>query len=174
MQSSNSVYVAQPSQRDQNSDNDAICGVAISAIAQCGVMLELVPTSPPCTDFLKRSLSVYSGPEGMFASISQTLPSRDALLQDAPFSSGEFDKAWKKLCVFEVERQARLPTASVLINLWKSLVSAATVRNVNLRAIFSMNAIEGVIEEDGYPNALFRAVIDRLASANEDLMDGCK
>lgn len=97
------------------------------------------------------------------------------MLENAPLSSGEFDKAWKGLCAFEESSRAWLPTSSVLISVWKLIVSAATVRSVDIGEAFSLTTLGGVIEEDGHSIAVFKAVMDRLGSDNaNDLMDGCE
>lgn len=146
----------------------------MSAIAQCPVTLELVPASPPSTEFLKRSLPVYSGLDHISDSNSPSLMSRKTLLESAPFSLGEFNKAWKNLCIFELKEQPWLPTASSLVRTWESMTLAATLRNMTLGDGFSLATLDGVIEEDGHPSALVRAVIDRLSLENEDPMDGCE
>lgn len=96
------------------------------------------------------------------------------MLENAPFSSGELDKAWKELCAFELEGRVWLPTAAALAEIWSSTISTATVRNLTLEDGFSVDMLEGALEEDGYPRALSRAILYRLRSNHEDLMDGCE
>ena len=100
--------------------------------------------------------------------------SRYALLGSAPFSSGEFDKAWGELCCFELGEQSWLPVASTIVDVWRSMMSAATVRSVALEASFSVSTIEGSVEEDGYPTPLFRALINQLSSNEADSIGGCE
>lgn len=175
VQSSNSVFVLQPSEGSLGSEDDAIPSIALSAIAKCAATLELVPISPSAIGTLERLLPVYTGPESILALGSSDMKGKETTPNDVPFSRGEFDKAWKELCAFDIEGRTWVPTASILTSVWKSVISAATLRSLNLGDGFSMNTLEGVVdEEDGYPSALVHAVIDRLCSEDEDLMDGCK
>lgn len=174
VQSSNSVFVLQPSESSFASEDDAIPLVALSAIAQCAATLELVPTSPAAIAVLTETLPIYTGPESIPALGSSEKTSRETIFEHVPFSRGEFNKAWKALSAFEIEGRSWIPAASSLTGVWKSLVSAATLRGVDLGDGFNMTALEGVVEEDDHPVVLFRAVIERLSSEDEDLMDGCE
>lgn len=174
VQSSNSVFVLQSLEKSVVSEDEAIPSTALSAIAKCAVTLELVPTQPSAIAILKQLLPVYTGPDSISASGSLERTSRETILEHVPFSRGEFDKASKELCAFELEGRAWIPAASLLRSVWKSVILAATLRGVNLGDGFPMTTIEGVAEEDGHPSVLFRAVIDRLGSEDEDLMDGCE
>jgi hypothetical protein len=140
--------------------------------------LELIPAPSSANIFLKQTLPVYSGPENCTQSSTASTPlgkrSKRAVLEHAPFSLGEFNKACEDLCVFEVDGQAWLPTVSTLANLWKSTISGATMRDVNLGESFSIATLSGIVEEDGHPVALFKAVIDRLSSNDSDLVDDGK
>ena len=174
VQSSNSVLVVQPSGNSPPSITDSVPSSSISAIAQCPITLELCLTSNSAAAYLKQSIPLHSESESKLALKSSEATSKYALLDNAPFSSGEFDKAWEELCCFELEGQAWLPIASVIVDLWRSVMSAATVRSVAIENAFSISALEGSVEEDGHPVAFFRAVIDRLSSEENDLMDGCE
>lgn len=48
------------------------------------------------------------------------------------------------------------------------------MRSVNLGEGFSIATLSRIVEEDGHPTALFRAVMDRLSSNDIELMDDCK
>ena len=176
VQSSNSVYVLQPS--ETSPEDGFIPTIGLSAIAQCTATLELIPEPASAIPFLKQTVPVYSGPEGgtqsPTASALLEKKNKHAILERTPFSLGEFNKACEELCVFEVDGQAWLPTASMLANFWKSIISGATVGSVNLGGSFSIATLSRIVEEDGHPTALFRAVIDRLSSNDVDLMDDCK
>ncbi|KAK3174333.1 hypothetical protein OEA41_001577 [Lepraria neglecta] len=176
VQSSNSVYVLQPS--ETSPEDGFIPTIGLSAIAQCTATLELIPEPASAIPFLKQTVPVYSGPEGGTQSPTASAPlekkNRHAILERAPLSLGEFNKACEELCVFEVDGQAWLPTASMLANVWKSIISGATVRSINLGGSFSIATLSRIVEEDGHLTALFRAVMDRLSSNDVDLMDDCK
>ena len=93
------------------------------------------------------------------------------MLQDAPFSTKEFDETWKQLCAFEVLGRGWLPTAYALAMLWKSIISIATVRDVNLEKTFDIISLAEAVGNDGYPWALFMAVVTQLTYDTNDLRD---
>ncbi|KAL2056465.1 hypothetical protein ABVK25_003489 [Lepraria finkii] len=173
VQSSNSIYVLQPS--ETSPEDGFIPTIGLSAIAQCTATLELIPEPASATPFLKQTVPVYSGPESGTQLPTASAPlekkNKHAILERAPCSLGEFNKACEELCVFEVDGQAWLPTASMLANVWKSIISGATMRSVNLGEGFSIATLSRIVEEDGHPTALFRAVMDRLSSNDIELMD---
>ena len=174
VQSSNSVFVLQPSESIQISTDDSIPSTSISAIAQCAVTLELVAASPSPAAYLKQTIPLYLGSESFSTSRSAEVIGRDAIVKSVPFSSGEYNIAWKELCGFELEGQALLPAASSLMHIWESIISAAALNGVSLSGSFPLNTIKGTVEEDGHAHSFFRAVIDRLCSENVDLEGGCK
>ena len=99
---------------------------------------------------------------------------RIAILQDAPFSTQEFDKTWKQLCAFEVLGRAWLPTPSAVAMVWKSILSAATIKGVNLEKQFDLNSLGGMVVNDGFPLALFKTVMMRLVSDTDFVTDDCE
>ena len=99
---------------------------------------------------------------------------KDDILQHAPFSTEEFDKIWKQLCVFEVHGHAWLPTPSALAMVWKSIISAAAIRGVNLEKGFDLTSLARILSNDGYPWALVMAVMIRLVPDTDRLKDNCE
>ena len=99
---------------------------------------------------------------------------KNAIFQDAPFSTEEFDKTWNELCAFEVLDRAWVPTPSALALAWKSILSAATVRGVNLEKSFDLKSLVEMVGNDGFPEALIIAVVIRLASDTDYLKDDCE
>ena len=99
---------------------------------------------------------------------------KNAILQDVPFSTDEFNETWKQLCAFEVHGLPWLPTSSALAMVWKSILSAATVTGVNLEKSFDLRSLAEVVGNDGYPPTLITAVMIRLISDTDNLKDHCK
>ena len=99
---------------------------------------------------------------------------KNAILQDAPVSTAEFNQAWQQICAFEVLGRPWLPTPSALVMVWNSILSSATIRGVNLETNFELKSLADVVGNDGYPWALFMAIMTRLVSNTENLRDDCK
>lgn len=99
---------------------------------------------------------------------------KSAVLQDTPFSTQEFDETWKQVCAFEVLGRAWLPTPSALAMVWKSILSAATIRGVNLEKSFDLKSLAEMVGSDGFPRALIIAVVIRLVSDTDYLREDCE
>ena len=99
---------------------------------------------------------------------------KNAILQDTPFSTAECDKIWKQLCAFEVLGRAWLPTPSALAMVWKSILSAASIRGVNLEKRINLKSITEMVGNDGFPWALCMAVVIRLVSDTDYIKDECE
>ena len=132
---------------------------------------------PAAIGFLKQHLPVYGGPQSI-TELTKGTPSAEklskvSLLLNAPFSAGDFDDACKELCIFEEEDQAWIPTDSTVAGVWKSMISAATMKSIDLGNGFAIAALSGIIEEDDYPLTLYEAVLDKLSSGDAGLMSGC-
>ena len=178
VQSSNSVFITQPSEKPFGSDGIPVAG--ISAIAHCPTLLELIPSSPPSIAFLRQNLPLYMGSESedgvILSGVDPADPldkqSKNNLLKDAPFSTGEFEHAWKELCAFESGDQSWIPAAQPCANCWKAIIAAATIRSLDLGEGFPTTVLAGTVEEDGHPVALLEAVLARLSADDRDMMDG--
>ena len=99
---------------------------------------------------------------------------KNAILQDAPVSTDEFNQVWQQTCAFEVLGRAWLPTPSALVMVWNSILSTATIRGIDLETKFELKSLAEVVGNDGYPWALFMAIVTRLVSNAENLRDDCK
>lgn len=179
--SSNTVFIVQPSECRFPEEN-SIPTASLAAIAKCGATLELLPTLPSSIAYFRQILPIYKGSEAspengitsQKAPISSDKRSKNAIMDDAPLSLWEFEKAWNDLCAFEREGQAWLPSAQSLASIWKSIIAAATVRGLGFDDSFEMTSIVEIVEEDDHPAALLSAVLARIAPNDRDLMDGCK
>ncbi|CAD6580795.1 MAG: hypothetical protein ASARMPREDX12_000268 [Alectoria sarmentosa] len=179
VQSSNSIFILLPS--ESVLEDNQTTTPSLSAIAQCTATLELIPSDPAASfamasHLLKESLPSYKGTDtdvglGTHITFSRKYKDKKAIFQDAPFSTEEFDKTWNQLCAFEVLDRAWLPTPSTLTLAWKSILSAATVRGVNLEKSFDFKSLVEMVGHDGFPEALIIAVVIRLASNTDYLKD---
>lgn len=177
VQSSNSVFILQPSEKSCG-DNQSPTQ-SLSAIAQCTSTLELVPLDTAASfatisQLLKNTLRAYKGPDmdiglGQDTKVTGECKDKDAILYDAPFSKDEVNEIWKQSCAFEAFGRPFLPTPSALAMVWKSILSAATIRGVNLEKRFDLNSLAEMVTSDGFPWELVTAVVAQLVSDNDYL-----
>ena len=180
--SSNSIFLLKPLQIIEESEDGSVLSDTISAIAQPTATLELNPSSLHNESILRQVLPVYNenqakseGKHGSAtASPSAEKTSKHVILDHLPVSCGEFDTSWTRLCAFEIEGQAWLPTATLLAAVWRSIISAATANTLRLENSFSVQVIIDMVQEDGYAIPLIEAIVRRLRANGDDLMHGCK
>ena len=168
--SSNSVFVAGPSGTQSGDDSNLIASPSLCAIAQCTATLELSLSSASAISFLRQKLPQYTGPGHTTNRNASPTNARQELEQskicvfdDAPFSTTELDLAWKQICACEIGQICLCPTAPSLIEVWKSIISAVILRNIDLEAGFAVDTLLRSVEEEGHPASLIIAVIFRLA-----------
>ena len=173
VQSSNTLYILEQSQPDSAIEYSALSMPEVSAIGQCKALLELVPTTTAPIAFLKQALPTYRGQEPNWNLANRSTGiDRASILEDAPFSAGEFENAWTDLCAFEYENEALRPGAVHLCRLWTSFMSAATIKGVDITKGFWIKSLLCLITEDGYPEQLVASVLKRLSQ--EDSPENCK
>ena len=182
VQSSNSVFVLQPSEPVSDLSNvEALPTTGLSGIARCTTMLELIPANASGTIFLKNNVGAFYGPgaerdsEGVSTEgFASKCNSRLEVFADAPLSLQEFNTAWTELCAFEANSKSYIPTPACLSSIWHSMNSAMTLKGLHLENDIYYKDIAGPVEEDGFPTPLLQAVINRLQSDKIIPMDGCE
>ena len=172
VQSSNVLYILQPSKCSTEERLNVAQFKGVTAIAQCKGLLELVKASPNPEQYLRANVPAFNHEIGSVPSRVHR-PTRLELLRDAPFSSGEFHSAWKQLCIFEVEGRPWLPTALVLRNIWASLLSAAIINDIDTTGQFKTTAIKILLQADGHAIPALEAIFARNMSDTENIMTGC-
>lgn len=179
VQSSNSVFILHASGNDLLPDDSSTPDANIVAIAQCVSTLELVPPSITSLAALRQTLPIYNladheNHNGLAAHSNETEKfGRHKAFQNTPTSQREFDDAWLEVCAFELDRQAWIPSADSLKGIWASITNAAAAKDIDLTKRFRAIDLADIVEEDGFPNALFKAVIRRVSIANGSLISGC-
>lgn len=176
MQSSNILYVLQPSLEASDTENDGLGVSGLTAIGRCKALLELVPISTSPTTFLKGAIPVYNSPQN-FPPAHRNLDrykSKCEWLADSPFSTSEFEKAWAELCVFEIGNQAWRPSASLLRNVWVSFLTLATTKSIDLTESFQVGELASMMKEDGHLEVVLVSLLRRLSSDDVDVIEGCK
>ena len=176
VQSSNILYVLEPFESALADEYGVSPPLSVQAIGQCKALLELVSVPANAAGFLKQALPTYTAssadPESVDA--SNWKGSKRSLLLDAPCSVGEFVKAWTQLCGFETQNQAWRPSPDALRIVWTSIFTAATMKGINLTKPFEGKVLLNLAAEDGHPEQLAGSVLKRLASEDEDPMEGCE
>ncbi|MCJ1465876.1 hypothetical protein MMC07_004495 [Pseudocyphellaria aurata] len=176
VQSSNSVYLVQP-RKSFRQNEPQLAETAVEAVARCASTLELIPASTVGVS-LRQILPMYNSPLGEPIAEVETVEgsgvngvlSKQEALENVPLSPRQFNEAWAEICAFELDGQAWIPSAKSLRGVWSSIIAAATSKSVNLGGKFLIPDIADVVEEDGFPRALFDAVIERNRMDGEVLM----
>ena len=171
VQSSNVLYILQSIEGSKEGTIDASYSGGVTAIAQCKGLLELVKASPVPEQYLRTHVHIYRYEAGT-SSVAAHGPTKQELLDDAPFSSGEFQAAWEQLCIFELEGKLWLPAASILRKTWTSFLSAALVEDVDATKPFQVDTVKVLVEEDGYLGSLLEAIFTQVASKMDDITSG--
>lgn len=139
----------------------------MSIIAQCKAILEVVHTDASPLPYLRQRLPTYPTSQSGEPSGAVTIEGRQtnlqALLEDVPFSKRELEKGLIKLCAVEVSDQIWLPSAHTLLLVWKSYVSAVTIKGTNITSSFPISEVSTLVEEDGFPQPLLEAMLRKLA-----------
>ncbi len=140
-------------------------------------MLELVPTKPEAAVFLKQHLPLWlveypDGTNNIKEPSATDKKSKVKLLEDAPFSTGEFEKAWTEICAFENEEAAWKPSAALLLQGWNIIMTTSTIKGYKLYEEFPIASITNTADEDGFPLALIEAIVARISTGDRNLGDG--
>lgn len=171
---SNSIFVLQPtSGRDTELDNASSTTGKVTAISRCGATLELIPVSAPPKTVLLQSLPLFSDVENLSAVDPETPKSKEALLNDTPLSSYEFEKGWIELCAFELGGRTWRPSAPLLLQIWASLMSAVTLKGLDLEQGLPLSALAPAVEEDGHPLEVLKALLARLCKPKRETREYC-
>lgn len=171
VQSSNSIFVLQPTQTQMTLPESSCPVTSISAIAKCSDTLELLTATSSASNVLRQALPVYDV-DAPNAAGRKTHKNKKELLENTPYSEGEFETSWLEMCAFEYDEQAWRPTAKLLADTWKSIVSAAIIRSLSLDDMFPIISLASSVEDEGLPRSLAQSLIARLSTSDADLSNG--
>lgn len=166
MQSSNLIYVAETHRDPEQRSSET----GLRAIAQPKGVLELSAKATDALGWVTATLPIFlvegdadfEGP-----SDDATRESREAWMDQAPFSAGEFEQGWTAAAAFEHEGVAWRPSATCCVTVWKSMLSAAIIRGVELSQPVSAAQLESAVVEDGLPGSAVDAILQRVSSAGQ-------
>lgn len=170
--SSNSCFVVQRSQAQQVCENDIFPAPSISSIAQCTATLELAQNSGSVEAYVRLTLPIYDATDR-----KHEIPEaarKSVFMDDAPFSVYEVREACRIACAFECQDIMWRPNASMLLRLWRSITSAATLKGIEFVNPFAKASMTQMLEEDDFPAGFLDAVLARLVPKNTNLEEGCK
>lgn len=97
-----------------------------------------------------------------------TIITRAAVYADIPLSDAELDTAWTQLAAFEIHSNnshAWRPAEAVLKDLWRAILGAATIQNIDLSAQIHPSTLWDDVETE-HPRELINALLRRLTSAD--------
>ncbi|MCJ1353891.1 MAG: hypothetical protein MMC33_003878 [Icmadophila ericetorum] len=168
VQSSNSLYILQPSSSAPSTEYGAISVNGISAIAQCNAILEAVPSFISPNNYLRQILPLYGEPAAETNKAPTESKSKEELLKDAPFSQREFEDSLVELCAFEHDGQTYLPSPESQLKTWKAFMNIVDLESLDLTKPFSLP--EESEQEAEYIPTLLTAMLEMLKS-DEDTGD---
>ena len=176
VQSSNILYIIQPSQTSSGNPREPSSLSGVTAIGQCKALLELVSVQTQPVQFLRNTIPIYNEKK-LAPDIHRWTPeikNKQALLTGAPFSITEFEAAWTELCAFEIDDEAWRPSASQLEEIWSSFMTATTIRGIDVTNAFQYTGRILTVEEDCWDEAMPHAILRRISSDHENIMEGCE
>lgn len=168
VQTSNSVHIIQP--RYVPNEESGLPVEGLAAIAQCGSILEVVPSTAWPHQYLKDLLPIWKeiGDPNM--------RSKQEIFSNLPCSNGELEKAWQEMVAFEHNGSSMKPRAGMLLLLWKNILNTATAEGIDLNGPFhSAFLYENLDPDDAagqQPRKLFDALVARMSlQPRDDSMD---
>lgn len=164
MQTSNSLYITQPSL--ETHDNEIPIPVT-RAIASCTATLELHTSEVSAATLLREVLPVFDIIAGD-VDATDNGKSRAAIFEHVPLSDGQCAAGWKEVIAFEHENSSFQPSWSAQSHVWKSVHAAALAEGIKLDKQFLMDDISRAASEDGYPSGLAVAILQHLSTDDQD------
>lgn len=167
IQTSNRLHLLKSSiQRDTTNSTSIL---ALSVTSQCKEVLELESISPDSIRYLRERLPRYEGLETVKKQLN--LLTKESLLEDAPFSEGEFVEALIKLSVLDIDGHPWIPSANILCQTWMSLLSVFELESINIENSFSVDYVNDACERDGSSLPVLGAVL-RSITLSQDSTNG--
>ncbi|KAK7732101.1 hypothetical protein SLS57_001081 [Botryosphaeria dothidea] len=164
---SNSVHLTQPA--NLTAGSDALPTPAISAVAKCGALLELLPVSESPVAALREAITRiwhserWDGETTADFSGEVVEKSKEEFYADVPFSDQECEKAWIELCAFEFEGRPVLPTLPALWMYWRTIFTTAVAEGIDLQAQFQIAHLAKTLkDEEDLISELVEAIFHRL------------
>jgi len=155
--------------------DDLIPNLAIQAIATCSVTLELSKSTESAAPYLRKALPSYDSRDLNATKAVKT--SFKEICGNVPLSNDEVLNAWVDLCAFEEQGASFRPSAGLLLELWKAIMTAATADTIDLTSAFLTEDLWIAVREEEYPRGLYDALLRRVEdgeSMDVDTDAACK
>lgn len=138
---------------------------ALQAIAQSQSTLEVLPTTNlSAVPYITAALPAYTS-TGHYS--AKDAISKEELFASIPLSDAECEFGWREMACFEFGegRHGVIPSDSVKLNAWKSLLSAATAMGIDVTQRLDERSQSTIVNlENDWPDELSRAVLRSMAS----------
>ena len=147
---------------------DGLSSVGVAtAIAQCGTIVELAPSSDSALRSLQDMLPPWSQ-NGLVPNHRKW--NKRTVFSNLPFSNGELQKAWIECFAFERDGGSWIPSARDVLDVWNTLLMTAKAGVFNLDEPLGTNMIWETIRDDGaqFPREMYQAFAERFTTY-EDL-----
>ncbi|KAK5688500.1 hypothetical protein LTS10_000478 [Elasticomyces elasticus] len=158
--SSNSVYICQPANND---DDNGLPQAGLQAIAQSSWTLELNQAQENfAIQHLKAMLPTYSS-TGSYQ--SKDLASKQRIFDNIPSSQAQCEQAWKDLACFELSdpQGCFLPSASVKVQVWRSMLDQAVASGVDLTGDLSQQQLDVINDpNEEWPTEIGPALLNSI------------
>jgi len=160
VQTSNSVHILQPSIQ-VGVDGLSTVGSA-TAIAQCGTIVELAPSSGSAHNILKDLLPQWSPSD---RAPNHRKWNKRTVFSNLPFSNGELQRAWTESFAFERDGCSWIPSERDILDVWNALLVTTKAGMLNLDEPFGADVAWGTIRDGGtqFPREMFQGFIERFA-----------
>lgn len=144
---------------------------ALSAIAQVGSILELIPTTCDAEAHLKRLVPDYeeegnSSPEDLEALSSV---SKQEIFAEIPAPDSQIENAWRRLCCFEAYGRCYRPSDRLLLTAWIQLLEYSTIKGLSLNRTKSGRVKELLVDDEAYTDAPLRNLLLEISAVAEFL-----
>lgn len=135
----------------------------IDAIAQSHFTLELQPASDvSAATHIKTRLPVYAS-TGHYQSKDPL--TKESLFRNVPASGFECENAWRDLGCFELDGEALIPSASVKVGVWRSILTVAAADGIDLTAPLKEQQLPTLVDlnDNQYPREISSALLRSMA-----------
>jgi sister chromatid cohesion protein DCC1 len=176
VQTSNSMLLVQS--RSASGTEISATTTRLHVISQPTSTLELHSVKLDAIKYIEAALPVFYGSDSMQIDTEEPhqldakpTMSRRACFSNIPACSDDCETAFIELMGFETDQSAYVPAPKVALDLYSAFITAGTVEKVDMTRPFSVSQIWSLLKDEDYPEALWKALLQRLSSHPNVLYD---